>query len=407
MKKKWILTACVCLVILLATSLWTGFWQKGPPQSDTIKVGFVCSEDESTPYTANFLRARYALEEQFGDRVEVLTRSNVLSRDAERPMLELIRAGCQILFINLDTEIPITLARQYPEVTFCHISMPDVSIEGSTENYHTFNSEIYQARYVSGIAAGMKLKELVENSRNTEGAEELHPEDGLVGFVGANSTAEVVSGYTAFMLGVCHVVPEATVRVRYTGSWGNYDAEREVTEQLISEGCLIIAQHVNTSAPAAVCEQSTENGHPVYHVGYHESMLDTMPNCAMVSIRTNWIPYITEAVQGVIDGKPIELAVNGNVHGRDISAGFDCGWVELLDLNQFIVPEGTKEAVDKAIDDLKKGKLKVFSGDYTGVNPRNRGDVIYLNEEEFIENQYSSIASFNYRIEDHILVEED
>lgn len=407
MKKKWILTACVCLAILLAVSLWTGFWQKGPPQSDTIKVGFVCSEDESTPYTANFLRARYALEEQFGDRVEILTRSNVLSRDAERPMLELIRAGCQILFINLDTDIPITLARQYPEVTFCHISMPDVSIEGSTENYHTFNSEIYQARYVSGIAAGMKLKELVENSRNTEGAEELHPEDGLIGFVGANTTAEVVSGYTAFMLGVCHVVPEAAVRVRYTGSWGNYDAEREVTEKLISEGCLIIAQHVNTSAPAAVCEESTENGHPVYHVGYHESMLDTMPNCAMVSIRTNWIPYITEAVQAVIDGNPIEKAVNGNVHGRDMSAGFDCGWVELLDLNQFIVPEGTKEAVEKAIDDLKKGKLKVYSGDYTGVNPRNRGDVINLNEEEFIENQYSSIASFIYRIEGHILIEED
>ena len=407
MKKKWILTACVCLAILLVVSLWTGFWQKGSPQSDTIKVGFVCSEDESTPYTANFLRARYALEEQFGDRVEILTRSNVLSRDAERPMLELIRAGCQILFINLDTDIPITLARQYPEVTFCHISMPDVSIEGSTENYHTFNSEIYQARYVSGIAAGMKLKELVENSRNTEGAEELHPEDGLIGFVGANTTAEVVSGYTAFMLGVCHVVPEAAVRVRYTGSWGNYDAEREVTEKLISEGCLIIAQHVNTSAPAAVCEESTENGHPVYHVGYHESMLDTMPNCAMVSIRTNWIPYITEAVQAVIDGNPIEKAVNGNVHGRDMSAGFDCGWVELLDLNQFIVPEGTKEAVDKAIDDLKKGKLKVYSGDYTGVNPRNRGDVINLNEEEFIENQYSSIASFIYRIEGHILIEED
>ena len=89
-----------------------------------------------------------------------------------------------------------------------------------------------------------------------------------------------------------------------------------------------------------------------------------------------------------------------------MSAGFDCGWVELLDLNPFIVPEGTQELVDKAIEDLKKGKLKVFSGNYTGVNPRNRGDVINLNEEEYIENQYSSVASFTYRIENHILIDE-
>ena len=404
MKKRWLLTAVVCLAVLLVVSLWTGFWQKGPPQSDVIKVGFVYSEDASTPYTANFVRAQHALEEQFADKVEVLSRSNVLSRDAERPMEELIRAGCKILFINLDTDIPVILARQYPDVTFCHISMPDVSIEGTPSNYHTFNGEIYQARYVSGIAAGMKLQELVENSRDENGVPQLHPEDGLVGYVGANSTAEVVSGYTAFLLGVCNVVPEATMRVRYTGSWGNYEAEREVTEQLISEGCLIIAQHVNTSAPANACQESTQNGHPVYHVGYHESMLDIALDCALVSIRTNWVPYVTEAVQAVIDGNQIEKAVQGNVHGRDMSAGFDCGWVELLDLNRFIVPEGTQEKVDKALSDLKKGQLKVFSGDYVGVNPRNHADTINLNEEEYIENQYSSSPSFSYILK-NIIVE--
>ena len=161
MKKKWLLTALVCIAVLLAATFVSDFWNR-EPKTDKIKVGFIYAEDESTPYTENFVRAQYALEEQFGDRVEVYYRSNVLSTDAERPMLELIREGCTILFINLDTEIPVTLAREYPDVTFCQISMPDVSIEGTTDNYHTFNGEIYQARYVSGIAAGMKLRDMID-----------------------------------------------------------------------------------------------------------------------------------------------------------------------------------------------------------------------------------------------------
>ena len=405
MKKKWFLTAAICAIVLLAATLVSDFWHR-EEKEDIVRVGFVYSEDESTPYTANFVRAQYALAEEFGDSVEVLFRSNVLSRDAERPMLELIRAGCRILFINLDTDIPVTLAREYPDVIFCHISMPDVSIEGTPENYHTFNGEIYQARFISGIAAGMKLQELIDISRESEDAEELDPKTGLIGYVGANSTAEVVSGYTAFLLGVRTVVPEATMRVRYTGSWGNYDAEKERTQELIDEGCLIIAQHVNTSAPAVACEESTKAGHPVYHVGYHQSMLDTAPSCALVSIRTNWIPYVTEAVKAVMTGHKIENYVQGNVHGRDMSAGFENGWVEILDLNEYAAAPGTKEKINKAINEMKKGKLTVFSGSYIGVNPRNAGDTIDLTEG-YNENEFSSSPSFSYILKDCITVEDD
>ena len=403
MKKKWFLTVVVCAVVLLASTLVSDFWNR-EQKENVVRVGFIYSEDESTPYTANFVRAQYALEEEFGDKVEILSRSNVLSRDAERPMLELIHAGCRILFINLDTDIPVTLAREYPNVIFCNMSMPDVSIEGTTDNFHTFNGEVYQARYVSGIAAGMKLQELVENSKASADTADLNPADGLIGFVGANSTAEVISGYTAFLLGVRSVVPEATMRVRYTGSWGNYDAEKERTKELINEGCLIIAQHVNTSAPAVACEESTKAGHPVYHVGYHQSMLDTAPSCALVSVRTNWIPYVTEAVQAVMSGRKIENYVPGNVHGRDMSAGFDYGWIELLDLNGYAAAPGTKEATDKAIAALKKGKLSVFSGEYIGVNPRNSGDTIDL-REGFTENEFTSNPTFNYVLRDCIIVE--
>ena len=395
MKRIWIFTALICIAVLVAASFLTGFWNHSP-RLGTLRVGFIYSEDESTPYTANFVQAQRVMEEEYGSRVEVLSRSNVLSRDAEQPVLDLIRSGCRLLFINMDTEIPVTLAREYPDVTFCQVSLPDVSIEGTPENYHTFNGEIYQARYVSGIAAGMKLRQMLDSGA-------ILPADALVGYVGANPSTEVVSGYTAFLLGVHSVAPEASMRVRYTGSWSNFNVEKETARELIEEGCIIIAQHVNTAAPAFACEEATAAGRNVYHVGYHQSMMDVAPSCALVSIRTNWAPYILETVNAVLTNQNIESTVAGHVHGRDMSAGFESGWVELLDLNRLIAAEGTQEKIDKAIDGLKKGRIRVFSGSYTGVNPRNPSDTIDL-RTEYLENQNSSLPSFGY-ILDCITVE--
>ena len=396
MKKFFLPTVIICVLVLAALSVITGFWDNAPKINVT-RVGFVYSEDESTPYTANFVKAQRALEEEYGDRVQVLVKSNVLSRESEQPMRELIRDGVRILFINMDTDIPITLAREFPDVQFCQVSLPSISMDGTPENYHTFNGEIYQARYISGIAAGMKLRQLLDSGA-------LLPRDALVGYVGANASTEVVSGYTAFLLGVRSVAPEATMRVRYTGSWSNYAAEKEQTRELIEEGCVIIAQHVNTTAPAVACEEAVSAGKTVYHVGYHQSMMDIAPSCALVSIRTNWAPYVIQAVKAVMSGASIENTVEAHEHGRDLSAGFESGWVELLELNKFIAAEGTQEKIDNAIESLKKGKIRVFSGNYTGVNPLNTSDTIDLNEG-FTENQYSSNPSFNYILEDYITVE--
>ena len=396
MKRAWIPTLLVCAAVLLAAATMTGYWT-GETGGATMKVGFVYSEDESTPYTANFVQAQRALEEKYGDRIEVLYRSNVLSRDAEQPMLELIREDCSILFINMDTDVPVTLAREYPEVQFCQVSLPNISMEGTSDNYHTFNGEIYQARYVSGIVAGMKLRQLLDSGA-------IRPEDALVGFVGANDSTEVISGYTAFLLGVRSVAPEASMRVRYTGSWSNFSAEKEQARRLIEEGCIIIAQHVNTSGSAAACEEATAHGHTVYHIGYHQSMMDAAPSCALVSIRTNWEPYILEAVQAVMNSEKIESFIKAHEHGRDLSAGFESGWVEMLELNRFIAAPGTEEKMERAIDSLKKGRTRVFSGNYTGVNPRNPSDTIDLNAG-YTENQYGSNPTFGYILKDCIIVE--
>lgn len=396
MKKFFLPTVIICVLVLAALSIITGFWDNAPKINVT-RVGFVYSEDESTPYTANFVKAQRALEDEYGDRVQVLVKSNVLSRESEQPMRELIRDGVKILFINMDTDIPITLAREFPDVQFCQVSLPTISMDGTPDNYHTFNGEIYQARYISGIAAGMKLRQLLDSGA-------LLPRDALVGYVGANASTEVISGYAAFLLGVRSVAPEATMRVRYTGSWSNYAAEKEQTRELIEEGCVIIAQHVNTTAPAVACEEAASAGKTVYHVGYHQSMMDIAPSCALASIRTNWAPYVIQAVQAVMSGTSIENTVEAHEHGRDLSAGFESGWVELLELNKFIAAEGTQEKIDNAIEGLKKGKIRVFSGNYTGVNPLNASDTIDLNEG-FTENQYSSNPSFGYILKDYITVE--
>ena len=396
MKKQIILTAVVCVIVLAAAAILTGFWsdRKG---AGILKVGFVYSEDESTPYTANFVKAQRALEEEYGSKVEILAKSNVLSRECETPIRDLIRDGVKIIFINMDTDIPVTLAREFPQVQFCQASMPTISIEGTPENYHTFNGEIYQARYVSGIAAGMKLRQLLDSGA-------LLPKDALVGYVGANSTAEVISGYTAFLLGVRSVAPEATMRVRYTGSWSNFAAENEQTRELINEGCVIIAQHVNTMAPAIVCEEAVASGRTVYHIGYHQSMMDIAPSSSLTSVRTNWAPYVIQAVQAVMNDQVIENVVEAHAHGRDLSAGFESSWVELMELNKFIAAEGTQEKVNNAIENMKKGRIKVFSGNYTGVNPINPADTIDLSTG-YTECQYSSNPSFGYVLRDYIIVE--
>lgn len=194
------------------------------------------------------------------------------------------------------------------------------------------------------------------------------------------------------------------MRVRYTGSWSNYNAEKEQSRELIREGCVIISQHVNTTAPAVACEEACSAGRKVYHVGYHQSMLDVAPSSSLVSIRTNWSPYIIQAVGAILDGQTIEKGVDAHAHGNDLSAGFESGWVEMLELNSFVAAEGTEGKMQKAIESLKKGRISVFSGNYTGVNPLNPADTIDLNRG-YTENEHSSNPSFGYILKDYIVVE--
>ena len=393
MKRYYLITLGICLLVLLAGSFAYGIWDRAPIL-DKLKVGFIYENDESTPYTYNFFLAEQALRREYGERVEIISRSNVRETETEEPLRELVDRGCQLIFINSYSEQVEKVAAECPKVQFCQVSFLPSPSDDTPENYHTFKGKAYQCRYVSGIVAGMKLREMIDQGV-------IQPSEAVVGYVGAYGTEEVISGFTAFLLGVRSVVPEATMRVRYTGTWSSYALEKACAAALIDEGCVLISQHTDTIGPAMACEETTKK---VYHVGYNQSMLNAAPDASLISARINWTPYITGAVGALLSSKPIEKYVDAAANGRDMSAGFEKNWVEMLELNKPIAAEGTQARIDQAIEAFRKNQIEVFKGNYTGVNPKNPADTIDLSQG-YTENQNSSSPSFHYILRDIITVD--
>ena len=398
MKRVYLTTILTCLVIL---SAFAGIFRllNLSGGRDHLKIGFIYDNDESTPYTYNFSLAKDAVEKKYGDRVEILTCSNVLDEEMEEPLRELADDGCDIIFFNGYSELVRKLAPEYPNIQFCQTSYMDMSGQTVPENYHTFKGEAYQGRYVSGIAAGMKIRQMILDGLITE-------DQAIVGFVAAFPTPEVISGYTAFLMGVRSVVSEAVMHVCYTQTWSSYAQEKSAAQKLIDEGCLIISQHTDTIGPAIACEQASENNMDVFFVGYNQSMSEVAPGTSLVTSRIVWDPYVTAAVDAVMADKPIESFVTGRIHGTDVSAGFEKGWVEMLDLNLQVAAPGTQLAMDRAIERFKRGSVDfVFKGNYTGVNPDDPEDTCDL-RNGYIENKDTSYPMFHYILKDIITIDE-
>ena len=398
MKRVYITTALTCLVILAA---FLGIFRilNLSGGKDHLKIGFIYDNDESTPYTYNFSLAKDAVEKKYGERVEILSCSNVLDEEMEEPLRELADEGCDIIFFNGYSELVMKLAPEYPGIQFCQTSYMDMSGVTVPENYHTFKGEAYQGRYVSGIAAGMKIREMISNGIITE-------DQARVGFVAAFPTSEVISGYTAFLLGVRSVVPTAVMHVSYTHTWSSYAHEKSAAQQLLDEGCVIISQHTDTIGPAIACEEAKASGREICFVGYNQSMSEAAPGTSLVTSRICWEPYVLSAVDALMRDKKIESVVKGNIHGNDVSAGFDRGWVEMIDLNQQLAAPGTQEAMDKAIKQFKRGKNDfVFKGEYTGVDPDDPSRTLDL-RSGYIENENTSYPLFHYYLSDILFIEE-
>ncbi|HBB59073.1 MAG TPA: hypothetical protein DCZ52_02215 [Lachnospiraceae bacterium] len=397
MKRVYIVTVLTCLAILGA--FYMSFRLMNiTGGKDHLTVGFIYDNDESTPYTYNFSLAKDAVEKKYGERVTIESCSNVLDEEMEEPLRELADKGCDIIFLNGYSELVMKLAPEYPGTQFCQTSYMDMNGKSVPDNYHTFKGEAYQGRYVSGIAAGMKIKEMISEGIITE-------DQAIVGFVAAFPTSEVISGYTAFLMGVRSVVPQAVMRVRYTQTWSSYALEKSAAEQLLDEGCVVLSQHTDTIGPAIACEETSES-RPVYFVGNNQSMSEVAPGTSLVTSRICWEPYVLSAVEAVMKNKDIESVVSGNIHGHDVSAGFENGWVEMEDLNLQVAADGTQQAMDAAIDRFDKGDVSfVYKGDYTGVDPADPSDTCDL-REGYIENEYTSYPLFHYILNDIITIDE-
>lgn len=358
---------------------------------DVLKVGFVYIGDESEAYTANFIAAENAIADTYGDKVECIPKYNVAEDAIEDPVRELCDAGCGIIFttsFGYGATVK-ELASEYPDVQFCQATCADAAEEPVVSNYHNYMGEIYQGRYIAGIVAGMKLQEMIDAGTVTE-------DTAKIGYVAAFDYAEVISGYTAFLMGVRSIVPTATMEVQYAGTWGDFDTEKTMATALIEDGCVIISQHSDTEGPAEACEDAYAKGAEVYCVSYNQDMTDVAPNTCLISSRQDYAPYEVSAVQAVLDGTEIPV---------DQHAGFNDGWVAMTELNTAIAAEGTQEKIDEVEAAFADGSLKatdVFKGDYTATNPYT-DETIDLSEG-FEENATQSAPAFSYVINEIITI---
>lgn len=363
----------------------------------TVAVGFVYVGDAGTTYTKNFMETMETIERTYGEKVRVVPKYNISDSDSEDAFAELVAEECDIIFSTSYGfgETAKKFAAENPDIQFCQATCSNADDEPVLDNYHTFMGEIYEGRYVAGVAAGMKLKKLIDSGKIT-------PHQAKVGYVAAYPFAEVISGYTAFLLGIRSVVPEATMTVIYTNTWGNFDLEKAAAEKLIEQGCVILSQHSDTEGVAVACE-NTSKSVEVYCVSYNRSMRDVAPTTYLTGCRIDWKPYMVAAVGAVIDGKKIESRVSGNIHGNDAGAGFDKGWVSMLALNERVAAEGTSAKIKELIEGFKKDEITVFKGGYIGVDPFDENDVYDLSQG-YAENASASAPSFHYVLKDVITV---
>ncbi len=392
----WVIIAVVlCIIGFYSYHYLQSYFE---PEEKSVTIGLILDGDESTPYSRNFIKAVESVVPEYGDKVSVITRCNVPYEEVDRVLRELAESGCDIIFTNSIgfSDYVKAVAKDYPAIQFCQATGNNANTSPVLENYHTFMGEIYEGRYIAGMIAGMKLQELID-------AGEIAEDEAWIGYVAAYPYPEVISGYTAFILGARQTCKTAVMRVKYTYTWTGYMREKELAGQLIDEGCIVISQHSDTIGPAVMCENARAD-HPVFHVGYNLDMIDVAPTTSLIGTRINWTPYIRDAVRAVMSDRKIEEVVKGHINGNDVGAGFERGWVEMLELNPAIAPEGGQELIDRTIDEFELGRVHVYSGNYYGVDPETPTDTINL-RMEYIENRYASAPSFHYILRDIVIVE--
>ena len=391
MKKALAIGLAAVMAVSMSAPVFAEDEGKGIAKED-LKVGVIYIGDENEGYTAAHMKGIDEMEEKLGLDDSQIIEKTLIGEDegCYDAAADLADQGCQIIFANSfghETYI-LEAAGEYPDVQFCHATGTQAASSGLS-NMHNFFTSIFEARYVSGVVAGLKLNQMIEDGTVKEDACKI-------GYVGAYPYAEVISGYTSFFLGVRSVCPSATMEVKYTNSWASFDLEKEAADALISDGCVLISQHADTTGAPTACEAA---GVPC--VGYNIDMTSVAPNTALTSASMDWGVYYTYAVQCMLDGTAIDT---------DWCKGFAEGADKITALNDKTVAEGTEEKVKEVEDALIDGSLHVFDTSTFTVNGSSLEDLIaeggdyakyadYVSDGYYHESELASAPSFDIIID--------
>ena len=314
----------------------------GSSDVHSIKPGFITLHDENSTYDLNFINAAKEACKELGISEDTyMLKTNIPEgQECYNAAAELADAGCNIIFADSfgHEDYMIQAAKEFPDIQFCHSTGTKAHTEG-LDNYHNAFASIYEGRYLAGVAAGMKINEMIDSGKITA-------DQAKMGYVGAYTYAEVISGYTSFFLGARSVCPTVTMEVTFTGSWYDETAEKEGATKLINDGCVLISQHADSMGAPTACENAG-----VPDVSYNGSTKDACPNTFIVSSRINWVPYYKYAIQAVMDGSSIDTDWTGTL---------STGSVELTDVNTDVAAKGTQDKIDEVKGKLEDGSLHVF-----------------------------------------------
>jgi len=331
------------IALLLTLALCLGCFAAVAETKPNVKIGFITLHDENSTYDLNFINAAReactALGMVEGEDFFIVSGIEE-NEDCYNTAADLADRGCNIVFADSfgHEDYLIQAAREFPEVQFCHATGTRAHTEGLS-NFHNAFASIYEGRYLGGIAAGLKLNQLIEEGKITA-------EQAKLGYIGAYTYAEVISGYTSFFLGARSVCPSATMEVTFTGSWYAPALEQEGAIKLINSGCVVISEHADSMGAPTECEKNN-----IPFVFYNGSAADACPNTYIVASRINWAPYFDYIINAVNNGEAIDIDWTGTLASNS---------VVLADLNEQAAAPGTAEAIEAAKAAMEAGTLKVF-----------------------------------------------
>ena len=393
----------LALAVLMIASMCFAFTSCGAGD-DEFKIGVILLHDEASTYDKNFLEAVERAKTTLGlTDSQVIYKKNIPEgNECYEAAADLVDEGCDIIFADSfgHETYMIKAAKEFPEVQFCHATGTMAHTE-KLDNYHNAFASIYEGRFLAGVAAGMKLNEMIEAGTITAA-------EAKIGYVGAFTYAEVISGYTSFYLGAKYVCPTVTMDVQFTGSWYDEVKERDAATALINNGCVLISQHADSMGAPSVCE---DKGVP--NVSYNGSTVKSCPETFIISSKIDWTPYFVYICEQVQKGEKIDVDWTGTL---------STGSVALSDINTNAAAAGTAEKIEEVKAALLDGTLEVFDTDTFTVggnkiaddhkadvdtDAKYTADTDVVEDGAFKESKYRSAPYFDLRIDGITLVNEE